>query len=155
MSPFTDPRRDSGYSAASKHTTSTTTKVAGALVTVRDLDTGVRLSLDVEQDHGYRRVDVLQEVKKEEIGASKLKNEIVMIVGEREVVESDNEMVGRDSRGGLEDWEEREIERRRKEAEKARNYKGQLRLGMGVQRSVRERKAREMRQGVGVQRRWT
>ncbi len=133
---YADQRKDLGHSPVSKNTSSTTTtKVDQALVTVRDLDTGVRLNLDTEQELGFRTIDVAQTnpVEHDDLGVrgSKPRSGIAMNVGKRETGKYDNE------RGGLEDWEERGIERRRKEEDKARSYTGRIRPGMGVQKSSR------------------
>jgi len=118
--------------------------VERALVTVRDLDRDERLSLDVEQEYGYRlrelgarRADLNAQIGNGEVNVvgSKLKNEVLMIVSEVEVG-GENDSEGDEVRqgGGLEEWEEREMERRRKEREKAKLYKGRIRPGMGVQK---------------------
>ena len=115
-----------------------------ALVTVRDLDRDERLSLDVEQEYGYRlreldarRVDLNAQIESGEVNVvgSKLKNEVIMIVSQVEVgAENENDSGEVRKGGGLEQWEEQEMERRRKEREKARLYKGRIRPGMGVQK---------------------
>lgn len=145
----------SRFSQGSTYATSSVTQVQRALVTVRDLDSDIRLSLDVDQEYGYRENGVRAirirglDAKRMKINAeNKLKNEIVVVVSER--VESG---------GGLEEWEEREMERRRREREKARLYKGRIRPGMGVQKGGGLGALGVQRgtggEELGVQKRWT
>ncbi|KAK0103076.1 hypothetical protein ONS95_000746 [Cadophora gregata] len=152
----------SQFSRISSFATSTITKVQRALVTVRDLDKDVRLSLDVEQEYGYRLRDLggrdsgdftsqyktADSNRKSNAGGSNFKKDVVMIVGEREVgLEDESDNAGRG--GGLEAWDEREMQRRRKELEQAKMkaYKGRIRPGMGVQKKGGG--------AIGVERRWT
>ncbi|KAG4429898.1 hypothetical protein IFR05_014618 [Cadophora sp. M221] len=145
----------SRFSQGSTYATSSVAQVQRALITVRDLDSDIRLSLDVDQEYGYRKngFGVTQaadlEVKRVEINAeSKVENDIVVVIRER--VESG---------GGLEEWEEREMERRRREREKARLYKGKIRPGMGVQKGGGKGELGVQRGPwggeLGVQKRWT
>ncbi|KAH7383566.1 hypothetical protein BKA64DRAFT_760350 [Cadophora sp. MPI-SDFR-AT-0126] len=143
----TPPPSPSQFSGVSSNSSSTPTKVERALATVRDLDKDVTLSLDVEQEYGYRlrelgarRADFNTQVgeRKVNVVGSKLRNEAVMIVSERDLGngnQSDDPDVG-GGRGGLEEWEEREMERRRQEREqpKVRVYTGRIKPGMGVQK---------------------
>ncbi|PVH77073.1 hypothetical protein DL98DRAFT_573971 [Cadophora sp. DSE1049] len=164
------PSRLSQVSRVSSYATSTITKVERALVTVRDLDRDERMSLDVEQEYGYRlrelgarRADLNTQIGngKVNVVGSKLKNEVVMILSEREVGDGNDSDGGEMRRGGgLEEWEEREMERRRKEREqaKARMYKGRIRPGMGVQKRGGGALGVERSQGEwegSTQRRWT
>jgi hypothetical protein len=128
------------------------------------------MSLDVEQEYGYRlrelgarRADLNTQIGngKVNVVGSKLKNEVVMILSEREVGDGNDSDGGEMRRGGgLEEWEERERERRRKEREqaKARMYKGRIRPGMGVQKRGGGALGVERSQGEwegSTQRRWT